>query len=242
MKSYMKIGNWSRSSRSRARRLPDYVPEHIKEAYYQACAVAEISPDASSTISRFCLQQMVRDFWSIPKAQRGTLDMEINLVSTKMPPETVESIGIATKFGNIGQAMTEDARRMVPTLPEEADMLIRLLETLVDDWYADREQRRLRTEALRRAADQGQATATKALPPLDAESTDSYMKQIEATHTADVEPFELERPMTLAEIEPELTAEPLEMTGNGIAHPTTTVTGTMADAESPTIAEIVRRI
>ena len=243
MKRYMKVGNWSRQSRSRARRLPDYVPENIKEAYYQACAVAEISPDASSTISRFCLQQMVRDFWNIPKPQRGTLDVEINLVSEKMPPETIESISIATKFGNIGQAMSEDARRMMPTLPEEADMLIRLLETLFDDWYADREQRRLRSEALRRTAEKGQATATKALPPLDTDMTGSYLKQIEASHTTDVEPFELELPEPLAEIEPELT-EPQELTGtgNGIAHASTATTSTMTDADSPSIAEIVRRI
>lgn len=242
MKRYMTLANWSRNPRTKAKRLPAYVPENIQDAYYQACAISSISPEASSTISRYCLQMMVRGFWNIPESQRGTLDAEIDLVSAKMPPETIESIAIATNFGNIAHAMTVDARRMVATRPEEAEVLIHLLETLFDDWYADREQRQRRTDALRRAVEQGQTHAAPAIPALDSVSAGSYMRQIEAQRAA--EPGVVELDQSAAEVEPATAELPnvAEFPSNSVAREKKTAQGSHPSDDTPSIAEIVRRI
>jgi hypothetical protein len=47
--------------------LPDYIPEQIKDDYYEACSILNLSPKASATLARRCLQGMIRDFWGITK-------------------------------------------------------------------------------------------------------------------------------------------------------------------------------
>ena len=50
---------------SLAQKFPTYIPEAIRHDYEEACAIVDLSPKASATLSRRCLQGMIRDFWSI---------------------------------------------------------------------------------------------------------------------------------------------------------------------------------
>ena len=52
---------------SLAKQYPDYVPEPIRNDYEEAWAIVNLSPKASATLSRRCLQNMIRDFWKISK-------------------------------------------------------------------------------------------------------------------------------------------------------------------------------
>lgn len=51
-----------------AKRLPDYIPESIRNDYKEACAIVNLSPKASATLSRRCLQGIIRDYWNITKS------------------------------------------------------------------------------------------------------------------------------------------------------------------------------
>ena len=54
---------------SLAKAYPDYIPQTIRSDYEEAHAILNLSPKASATLSRRCLQGMIRDFWGISKAR-----------------------------------------------------------------------------------------------------------------------------------------------------------------------------
>ena len=51
-------------------------------------------------------------------------------------------------MGNIGAHMEKDINVIVDVDPNEAKLLIGLIETLVDDWYVTRHERKSRMEKL----------------------------------------------------------------------------------------------
>jgi hypothetical protein len=157
--AYEVYGNWKKSSvlktwrllpESEAKVLPDYIPGPITEDYYEACRIRDLSPKASATLARRCLQGMIRDFWKISKAR---LKDEIDALEEKVDPDTWSSIDAVRSVGNIGAHMEKDINIIVDVEPEEAQLLIGLIEQLVDDWYVDRENRRVRSEALKALAE-----------------------------------------------------------------------------------------
>lgn len=64
--------------------LPDYIPEAIRKDYVEACSILDASPKASATLSRRCLQGMIRDFWGVTS---GNLAGEIDLIKDKIPAD-----------------------------------------------------------------------------------------------------------------------------------------------------------
>lgn len=50
------------SPRTAEKPCPEYIPEQIRQDYEEACLIAELSPKASATLSRRCIQSMIRDF------------------------------------------------------------------------------------------------------------------------------------------------------------------------------------
>lgn len=115
--------------------LPDYVPAQIQEDLREAILIADLSPKASATLSRRCLQGMIRDFWGIKKK---TLNDEINELQDKINVRQWEAIDSLRKIGNVGAHMEKDINCIVDVEPDEAMQLIKLLELLVQKWYIDR--------------------------------------------------------------------------------------------------------
>lgn len=157
--AYEQYGNWKKSSviktwrllpESEAKVLPDYIPGAIMEDYYEACRIRDLSPKASATLARRCLQGMIRDFWGISKA---TLFDEIKELETKVETDVWESINAVREVGNIGAHMKKDINIIVDVEPEEAQLLIGLIEQLVDDWYVVREDRKSRAQKLKDLAE-----------------------------------------------------------------------------------------
>lgn len=140
---------WQLLPESEAKVLPDYIPEPIKKDYYEACRIRDLSPKASATLARRCLQGMIRDFWKISKAR---LKDEIDALEEKVDTDTWSSIDTVRSVGNVGAHMEKDINIIVDVDPEEAQLLIGLIEQLIDDWYIDRENRRLRSESLKTLA------------------------------------------------------------------------------------------
>lgn len=126
------LESWNLLPESQAKVLPEYVPTPIKEDYYEACRIRDLSPKASATLSRRCLQGMIRDFWKISKR---TLKQEVDSLEEKVDKATWEAIDSVREVGNIGAHMEKDINTIIDVEPKEAQLLIELIETLVADWY-----------------------------------------------------------------------------------------------------------
>ncbi len=147
-KRYKEIGKWALLPKPKTKDTPDFIPEALREAYYQACVVADVSPRASAALARYCLQRMIRDFWKIPENQYGNLAAEFDYIAARIPAESKRSIDMVRAFGNIDKYMREHVDRMVDADPMEVELLIRLNEILFDDWYVARHNRESRAGEL----------------------------------------------------------------------------------------------
>lgn len=124
---------------SSAKQFPDYIPEAIRQDYEEACAIASLSPKASATLSRRCLQGMIHDFWDI---KLKNLNQEISALKDKIPADLWSSIDALRQLGNIGAHMEKDTNVIVDIDPDEANSLIKLIELLMKEWYINREERK----------------------------------------------------------------------------------------------------
>ncbi len=93
---------------------------------------------------------MIRDFCQIKKAR---LVDEIKELRTQINEgraprgvthESVDAIDAVREVGNIGAHMEKDVGLIVDIDDGEAQVLIDLIETLLEDWYVEREMRRAR--------------------------------------------------------------------------------------------------
>ena len=125
--------------------LPDYVPEAVISDYKEACLIAALSPKASATLARRCLQGMIRDFWAV---KPGRLVDEIKAIEGRVDADAWEAIEAVRHVGNIGAHMENDINVIVDVEPEEAKLLIGLIESLVDEWYVSRHERKSRFSKL----------------------------------------------------------------------------------------------
>lgn len=139
------IKNWNLIPESKAKQFADYIPSFLISDYNEACRIASLSPKASSTLSRRCLQGMIRDFWGITK---DTLFQEINALSDKIDEPTWNAIDSLRKIGNIGAHMEKDVNFIVDVEPKEAELLIELIETLFEEWYISRYERNVRMQRI----------------------------------------------------------------------------------------------
>ena len=130
--------NWNLKPQSEAKPFPDYIPAPIIQDYEEACLIVGLSPKASATLSRRCLQGIIRDFWGISKSR---LVDEVNALSGKIDASTWKAIDSVRSIGNIGAHMEKDINLIVDVEPEEADLLLRLIEVLLEEWYIRRHDR-----------------------------------------------------------------------------------------------------
>jgi hypothetical protein len=132
------LQEWSLIPPSQAKVFPEYIPKQIRDDYLEACLIKKLSPKASATLSRRCLQGMIRDFWGIKKDR---LVEEIAALQGKTDELTWQAIDSVRKIGNIGAHMEKDIDLIVDVDPNEAQKLIDLIEFLMKDWYITRHQR-----------------------------------------------------------------------------------------------------
>jgi hypothetical protein len=129
---------WNLKPLSAAKPFPSYIPSPILQDYQEACLIRDLSPKASATLSRRCLQGIIRDFWGIKKSR---LIDEINELQGKVDSATWSAIDAVRKIGNIGAHMEKDINVMIDVEPEEADMLLGLIEVVLEEWYIHRHER-----------------------------------------------------------------------------------------------------
>lgn len=140
---------WNLIPASSARVFPSYIPGAILQDYREACFIRTLSPKASATLSRRCFQGILRDYWEV---KPGRLVDEIDQIKDRVDPLTWGAIDALRKLGNIGAHMERDIDVIVDVDPDEAELLIGLIETLLAEWYIAREERKARMGALVKAA------------------------------------------------------------------------------------------
>jgi len=96
---------------------------------------------------------MIRDFWGISKRR---LKDEIDALEEKVDPQTWDAIDSVRSIGNIGAHMEADINVIVDVDPDEATLLIGLIETLLADWYIARHNREERMSKIKAVAEQKQ--------------------------------------------------------------------------------------
>ncbi len=122
--------------------LSSSVPRHISEDYSEAHLIKDLSPKASATLARRALQGMVRDFFKLGKLK--SLHHELEAIRDRCDPELYQAMMAVKSIGNIGAHPERDVSLMVDVESGEAELLLKLIHLLDQDWYVAREQRALR--------------------------------------------------------------------------------------------------
>ncbi len=133
---------------------PDYIPSVIRQDYQEACSIVELSPKSSATLARRALQGMIRDFWQI---KEENLSKAIKALEDKVDSNIWAAIDGVRKVGNIGAHMEKDINTIVEVSPDEATLLIEMIEMLLDEWYIARHDREQRADKMKKLADEKQA-------------------------------------------------------------------------------------
>lgn len=130
---------------SRARTFPSYIPRPILDDYAQASLIKDLSPTAAAALARRCLRGIIRDYWGISK---NRMIDEIDALQSRVDEVTWQAIDSVRRIGNIGAHMGDDANKLVDTDPDEADLLLDLIEIVIEDWYIARHEREKHLESI----------------------------------------------------------------------------------------------
>lgn len=107
------------------------VPTDIYKDYSEARGTLNISPRASATLSRRCLQAMIHNRWNI---NLRNLNNEIKQIpSDKITTLEREALDAIRQIGNIGAHPNE----LVDVESEDANLLIQIIELFLQKWYID---------------------------------------------------------------------------------------------------------
>ena len=156
------LRSWELIPASRAKPMPAYIPASIVQDYNEACAIESLSPKASATVARRCVQQVIRGFFSVSKAK---LYDEIQEIKGRVSPETWEAVDALREVGNIGAHAEKDINIIVDVEPGEAAALIRLVEILIEETYIARHRRRDELDAVKKIAAAKKAAKGGPAPP-----------------------------------------------------------------------------
>ncbi len=135
------IRTWALVPPSRARSFPATLSHQILQDYQEACLTIELSPKVAAALARRCLSSMLRDYWQV---QPGSLGDEFRQIRGTADPLTWDTIESIRRRGMIGAHMESEGAEILDVDPGEAELLIDLIETLIEDWYVTREERRKR--------------------------------------------------------------------------------------------------
>lgn len=78
---------------------------------------------------------------------------ELNFIKNKIDPSTWDVIKTIREVGDIGAHMEKDVNYVVDVEPEEASLLLELIEALFEDWYVSRQKRLDRDERVKLLAE-----------------------------------------------------------------------------------------
>jgi hypothetical protein len=133
------------------------VPEAVFQDYDEACKIVQISPRASATLARRCIQNMIRIRFGI----NGTsLENEIKALQRIKEPvrqEIIDALHHARNLGNIGAHPSKEVKIVIDISEEEAGQIISAIEVVLDDWFLEPARRDQRIKALKQIKDKKDA-------------------------------------------------------------------------------------
>lgn len=135
---------------NKTKSYPDYIPSAIRQDYAEACAIMELSPKSSATLARRALQGMIRDYWGV---KEDNLSHAIKAIEDKVTPDIWDAIDGVRKVGNIGAHMEKDINLIIDVSPQEAELLINMVEMLFEDWYEARYNKQQRVLKMKELSD-----------------------------------------------------------------------------------------
>jgi len=145
----IKHAEWQLVPASRARVFPDYVPAPILNDYREACTIEALSPKASATLARRCLQGIIRGFYKVSKSR---LIDEIKAIESQVEPKVYAAIDALRELGNIGAHPEKDIDVIIDVEPDEAAALINLVELFIEETYVADFERQKRLDKITTAA------------------------------------------------------------------------------------------
>ncbi|QIO07678.1 DUF4145 domain-containing protein [Acinetobacter lanii] len=140
------LEKWQLRPFSQAKIFPSYIPFPILNDYEEACKIRDLSPKASATLARRCLQGILRDFWEV---KPDNLNKEIDQIEEKVDPLIFDAINAVRQLGNIGAHMEKNINLIIDVAPDEAQKLIELIELLLEEWYIARHRRQERLQSIK---------------------------------------------------------------------------------------------
>lgn len=142
------IEKWQLVPYSNAKTFPEYIPLQIRSDYKEACLILNLSPKASATLFRRCLQGMIRHCFEIKNKRSLKDEIEALRGRVELDPKTLKAIDSVRAFGNIGAHMDQDVDLIFDVEPKESELLKELIETLIHDWYIVKHEREESTTLL----------------------------------------------------------------------------------------------
>lgn len=141
----------------KSQQYPEYVPLQIRNDYREASLIVDLSPKASATLSRRCLQGIIRDFWKINEEfwnqhsdikracslndpSRANLWQEIKAVELigGINAAMIEAFKQLKNIGNIGAHPGNEAGVILDVEPQEAETMLSLIELIIRMTYIQR--------------------------------------------------------------------------------------------------------
>ncbi len=140
------------------------VPQNVWQDYDEACQISTLSPKASATLARRCLQNMIRDYWEVSKNRLGD---EIDEIAKRpeVTPEIVDALNALRNLGNIGAHPEKDVNVIVDIEPENAPIILNIIEMLFEEWYEARAKRQQKLQGITALADQKKSKKTQKTTP-----------------------------------------------------------------------------
>jgi len=129
--------------------IPKEVPEKYAGDYKEACLVLADSPKVSATLSRRCLQKLLRE---VAGVKPGDLSKEIQEVidSGKLPSDLSEAIDSIRNTGNFAAHPNKSLHtgEIFDVEPGEAEWSLDVIEDLFDFYFVRPAKTRAKKEAL----------------------------------------------------------------------------------------------
>ena len=116
-------------------KLPDYIPLAIRQDFYEAYNIKDLSPKSSATLARRCLQGMIRDYFNV---KENNLKRAIDAIQDSVSPVVLQTLNDVRQIGNIGAHMEQDINLIIDISSEEASILLDLIQYLIKAWYIER--------------------------------------------------------------------------------------------------------
>jgi len=138
--------SWGLVPPTKAKSFPTFIPKNILDDYNEACLISDLSPRASATLARRCLQNILFDVWKVKPA---TLADGFKAICDKVDALTWDAICAVSKSGKLGAHLQEtNVNQILDGDQKETDLLINLIELLIKDWYVAKRERQKRINQL----------------------------------------------------------------------------------------------